>query len=109
MDSIEITVKLYNEQNIKVDSLVKARIYIANVFTPDSVHYENGIFPIFGEYVTRVVSAKYFSESGEKLFEHHNFQVYDGGSAWQVKKFIGDFHYGLFDYEVEIEFFNGET
>jgi len=59
-------------------------------------------------YVARVVSAKYFSESGETLFEHHNFQVYDSSPAWRGKKVNGDFFYGLFDYEVEIEFLNGE-
>jgi len=36
-DSIEITVKLYNDNGMKVDSSVKARVYIPNVFTPDYV------------------------------------------------------------------------
>lgn len=106
-DSIDRIIKEYNDQGIKVDSLVKARVYISNIFTPDSVYYENYIFPIFGVYVNKVVSAKYFSESGETLFEHYDFQPNDGSAAWRGKKFNGDFFYGSFDYEVVVEFFKG--
>jgi hypothetical protein len=106
-DSIPMTVKLWNDQGLLVDSHVVASVSIPNVFTPDSVYYEDHIFLMCGIYVVKVVTAKYTSESGETLFENGNFQVYDTGPAWHGQKPNGEYYYGSFDYEITLEFWNG--
>ena len=108
-DSIPMTIKLWNDDGVLVDSLVNARLYIPNIFMPDSSYSDNSNFFTCGIYVDRIVSAKYYGTSGELLFERENYLPCDSGYNWHGEKSDGSLYYGIFEYQIVVKFLNGET
>lgn len=88
----------------------KGRVYIPNIFTPNTMTGADDFFIIFGGYgVEFIQSAKYTDESGEVLFEHTLFLPNDLGASWDgMKSSDSTFYYGSFNYEVKVEFVDGQ-
>lgn len=108
-DSVPMTIKLWNDHGMLVDSFVHATLYIPNIFIPDSSFWDNSNFLICGQFIEKIVSARYYSESGGLLSEQTNFLPCDTGRNWHGEKPDGSLYYGVFDYEISVLFVNGAT
>ncbi|HRI59992.1 MAG TPA: hypothetical protein PK228_09725 [Saprospiraceae bacterium] len=88
----------------------KGRVYIPNLFTPNTLTGVDEFFIIFGgNGVKAIESAKYTDESGEVLFEHTLLQANDVGASWNgMRNGDSTFYYGSFNYEVKVEFVDGQ-
>ncbi|MBC7778237.1 MAG: hypothetical protein H7246_22580 [Phycisphaerae bacterium] len=109
-DSFFITTKLYDAHGNLVDSTIKANVYIPNIITNDSDGI-NDIFLVFGgaNAISRVISMNCSSENGAPLFHSENFQPNDPGHSWNGLNTDGTIYQGRFNYEVKIEFVDGQV
>lgn len=109
-DTVHISTKMWNEQNMLVDTMVVGSFYIPNIFIPDSNinNYENNAFLMCGRHVVEIVSIRFTTESGELLFENSDVQHCDTGHFWFGYKPNGEYYYGLFNYEVKVLFIDGQ-
>lgn len=87
------------------------RIYLPNIFVPDisgGTDVDN-FFLIFGnDGVLQIEQFRLTSETGEVLHEVSHFPPSLANAAWLGKKPDGTAYYGSFNYEVKVEFTDGQ-
>ena len=94
VDSFRIAFPTYDQNGNIIDSTSAAQIYIPNVFTPDG----DGINDIF-----KILKTYNFT-----LFQSVNILPNDPGYSWNGLKPDGTIYQGSFNYEVEVEFIDGQ-
>ena len=86
------------------------RIYIPNIFIADSTsnNMSSGFMVLGGTGVNYLQSVVYSSENGEVFFSRETFLPNYPVYAWNGLKPDNTFHYGLFKYEVKVQFIDGQ-
>jgi len=108
VDSFRIAFPTYDQNGNIIDSTSAAQIYIPNVFTPDGDGI-NDIFIVFGgPAVKQIVSVLCSNENIDQLFQSVNILPNDPGHSWDGLKPDGTIYQGSFNYEVEVEFIDGQ-
>ncbi|MFN0173610.1 MAG: hypothetical protein ACKVU0_03090 [Saprospiraceae bacterium] len=108
VDSFRIAFPTYDQNGNIIDSTSAAQIYIPNVFTPDGDGI-NDIFIVFGgPTVKQIVSVLCSNENIDQFFHSVNIMPNDPGHSWDGLKPDGTIYQGSFNYEVEVEFIDGQ-
>ena len=87
------------------------RIYVPNIFVPDTSAGagQDQFFLVFGnDGVLQIELFRLTSETGEVLHEESHFPASLANAAWHGKKKDGSLYYGSFNYEVKVEFTDGQ-
>lgn len=87
------------------------KIYIPNIFIPDTSASaaQDQFFLVFGnDGVLQIELFRLTSETGEVLHEESHFPASLANAAWHGKKKDGSLYYGSFNYEVKVEFTDGQ-
>ncbi len=101
------------QMNLPPDPVQKyGHIFIPNIFIPAAqggVLSVDNLFLVFGnENVLQVVSMKLTDQEGAELFTQYNAQPNDTGKSWDGQRPDGTFYTGAFDYEVRVEYVDGQ-
>jgi len=108
VDSFRIAVPTYDQNGNIIDSTSEAQVYIPNVFTPNNDGI-NDIFVVFGgPAVKQVISVLFSNENIDQIFHKENFLPNDPGQSWDGLKPNGTLYQGSFNYEVKVEFIDGQ-
>jgi len=109
-DDFFITIPIYDAHNNLVDSTIKAKVYIPNLITNDN-DGDNDIFMVFGGpyVISKVISIDCSDKDGALLFHKENFLPNDPGNGWDGIKPNGMVYQGSFNYEVKVEFVDGQV
>ncbi len=89
----------------------EAYVYIPNIFIVSNtgVLDPDYSFVIFGsESVKEILSVRYIDKSGAVLFSQFNIKPNDVGYSWNGALPNGAYFTGPFDYDVEVEFVDGQ-
>lgn len=113
VDSFLIPRDSFNHSGNLIDSVVEANVFIPNIFVPDTTHAANFdmTFRIgLGPGAIGIISSIYRNEYSEVLFKKENYlpnpdNQFDG---WDGMKPDGSIHYGPFEYQVTVEFVDGQ-
>lgn len=106
--SFFISIKLPDAHGNLVDSTINANVFIPNLITNDN-DGENDIFLVFsGPTINKVISMDCTDNDGGLLFHRENFQPNDQSNGWNTIKADGTFYQGSFNYEVKVEFIDGQ-
>jgi gliding motility-associated-like protein len=85
------------------------RVYIPNIFLPDS-DGKNDNFTVFGALeVAKVRSMQIYDRWGELLFENLNFLPNEPEFGWSGHAKGQAVNPGVYVYVIEVEYVNGET
>lgn len=108
-DAFFVTISYTDIHGNLVDTMLKAGVYIPNIFIIDNSG-ENNILNVFGsESVNKVSSVIFTDENGVELFSRANVLPNDpAAGGWDGSRPDGTVYKGSFNYEVVVEFIDGQ-
>lgn len=99
-----------DEAEIVIRVVKDAKVYIPNIFSPNSDGI-NDVVTVFGK-ETQVIEVQYFAifdRWGNRVFENDHFKPNDPGSGWNGKYLDRNASLGVYAYIAIVELINGET